>query len=711
MTDTNRLYRRAIDRITGYAIYMLSVDGTVQSCNAGAIDDMGYSAEELIGRYFGLFYTPGEQRRGEPQRNLQIAREQGRFECESWRLCRDGSLFRASVVIDALHEEGKLIGFAQIIRDITHHYRRQQRIVEDRDLARQQLVESTALLDFMQVVVDNIPTRVIVEDRQSGEIVLNNYHQDSAAAGSDRPRLACRSARELLEPIRREHLDIDRTDTAASRDMRLAIKCDSRYMHLRYRTLTMMAGRSTTGYRLYLIDDITEEHEAQQTISHMAQHDAMTGLPNRKFFSERTASALALTDSRQQCVGMLLLDLDGFKSVNDVFGHQTGDELLRQMATRLSGELRSSEMLARIGGDEFALLIPSMETEETLHPLAERLIRTAAAPFHIGEHHIQSGISLGGALSSTDTNSFEQLLRRADLALYEAKRHGKGRFQPFHAELEHVARDRLQMEMELRHALANDELALLYQPLFDISGERMTGYEALMRWHHPTRGTVAPGEFIPAAESAGLARDIGAWAITQACHQASHWPAWLSVAVNLSPLQFGHHELIEDVRHALETTGLAPQRLELEVTERILLEGGRHNIELLQQLRALGVRLVLDDFGTGTSSLHYLRTFAFDRLKIDHSFINEVSESRETLAIVRAIAAMGHSLGMDIIAEGVERADQLPLLQKAGCSHLQGYLFGRPRPPQAALSLADAQDDPRHAAHGPEGASPPHSTP
>ncbi|WP_445620475.1 sensor domain-containing protein [Kushneria sp. Sum13] len=695
--DSDALYRQLVQKITDYAIYMLDPEGMILSWNEGARNFKGYCSEEILGQNFSCFYTLEEKRSGLPMQGLAAARRYGRHEAEGWRLRKDGSVFWASVVIDAMHEDGRLIGFAKITRDITEKRAQQQEVLEARDAAEQQSRELSGLYAFLNTVIHNIPTRVMVEDQSDGRLLLCNQGQQRHQAGP-RTLMANLPTDALLTRIRSE---LPRENTDVARHLRLKLETPEGTCRLKCLTLDIMDNGEATGQRLYLVDDITEEHTAQATIRHMAHHDALTNLPNRLLFGERTRALLENLEPEIERVGMVLLDLDNFKNINDVLGHQVGDELLCQLAARLRQHLHHGETLARIGGDEFALLVPDAGDDSALARLAQTLATSARTPFQLSEHLVQTGISLGGVRASNDIDSFEQLMRCADLALYEAKRQGKGRYETFRPALARLARERLDLENDLRGALDQGALFLLYQPIYDITGTRTTGFEALMRWRHPIRGIVSPLEFIPIAENSGLILDIGAWALVEACREASRWPDDQRISVNLSPAQFKRQALVDEVASALAITGIAPSRLELEITESILLDASQHNIDILHQLKQLGVRIVLDDFGTGYSSLHYLRSFPFDRIKIDQSFIREMCDSREAMAIVRAVTGMGKSLEMEVTAEGVERPEQMALLQQEGCSHLQGFLLGRPGPAADIVSNtpapADISPKPPHA--------------
>ncbi|RKR04182.1 PAS domain S-box-containing protein/diguanylate cyclase (GGDEF)-like protein [Kushneria sinocarnis] len=677
LIDNDQSYRQLVENITDYAIYMLDPEGRIASWNAGARAIKGYDRDEVIGRHFSCFYSEEERRAGLPDRGLAAARQEGRYVAEGWRIRRDGSAFWASVVIDAVHEGGALIGFAKITRDMTERKRYEDELVHARQQTEQRNEELGVLSGFLNTVIDNIPTWVIVQDHGSGRVLLSNHDELPARPGKADERIgqASRPAQILA------HLEAQAAEVMTTgRCVETEIELDTGAVpsRLKCRILILQGGEQHSGHLMYLIEDVTEEHAANELIRHMAHHDALTNLPNRMLFGERLGQALRHADDREQRVGTLLLDLDNFKDVNDVLGHQAGDELLGQLAGRLGEALNAGETLARIGGDEFAVVAPACRHHAEVEDLARQLVSVSRSPFFINGHQIQTGISIGIALSSEGVDSAEQLFRQADLALYEAKRNGRNQYEFFRCDMEEVARHRLDVETDLRQALTSHELLLYYQPIKNSANMALSGYEALLRWNHPTKGLIPPLQFIPIAEETGLIHEIGMWVLVEACREAMRWPPEQVVSVNLSPIQFGRRNLVDRVKGALATSGLAPQRLELEITESVLLDETQRNLETLRQLKQLGVRIVLDDFGTGYSSLRYLRTFPFDKIKIDKSFINEVCESREALAIVRAITSMSRSLDIETTAEGVERAEQVDLLQREGCSHLQGYLFGRP---------------------------------
>jgi diguanylate cyclase (GGDEF)-like protein/PAS domain S-box-containing protein len=433
-------------------------------------------------------------------------------------------------------------------------------------------------------------------------------------------------------------------------------------------------------------EDITERREAEARIAHISRHDGLTGLPNRVLFREDLERALAFA-TRGYLLALLYLDLDHFKSVNDTLGHPIGDEVLREVGRRLRDALRKTDTVARLGGDEFAVIQTDIASPIDATGLAALLIEVIAVPFEIDGHEIVIGASIGVAFAPQDAVDPDKLLKCGDLALNRAKQDGRGVWRLFQPEMDAKMQQRRVMELELRQALLADQLELFFQPQINTRTRRVAGCEALLRWRHPKRGLVPPVEFIPLAEETGMIVPIGEWVLRRACAAAAGWPNDLRVAVNLSAVQFKNRNLIGAIIAALESSGLDPERLELEITESIMLRDTESTLATLHQLRDLGVQIAMDDFGTGYSSLSYLRQFPFDRIKIDQSFVRELGRQRDALAIVRAVTTLGLELGMAITAEGVETQQQLEVLEQVGCTEIQGYLFSRPVAEPALLAL------------------------
>ncbi|WP_409190977.1 putative bifunctional diguanylate cyclase/phosphodiesterase [Bradyrhizobium sp. RDM4] len=442
---------------------------------------------------------------------------------------------------------------------------------------------------------------------------------------------------------------------------------------------------------LLALMDITERKRAEARLAFMAQHDALTGLPNRNLLRQIMDDMLQHTRRSADKVAVLMLGLDNFKAVNDTLGHAVGDKLLRGVAKRLRSSLREDDALARLNSDEFVLVQSGLARPEDAVLLAKRLLAAIADPYLLDGHSVVIGASIGIAMAPGDGDDSEKLLKSADMALSRAKLDARGGFAFFEAALDAKAQSRRKIEVELRDAIQGDVLRPHYQPLIDLSSGRITGFEALVRWPHPERGMISPAEFIPVAEDTGLINPLGGLMLRRACLDAVTWPDDVRVAVNLSPLQFRSGNLLSVVTDALKHSGLPPRRLELEITETLLLEKSAQVLATLHALRALGVRISMDDFGTGYSSLSYLRSFPFDKIKIDQSFVRDLGSNRESQAIIRSIVSLGKGLGVIITAEGVETEAELSCLRAEGCDEGQGFLFSKARPNAEIISLLAAQ--------------------
>lgn len=470
----------------------------------------------------------------------------------------------------------------------------------------------------------------------------------------------------------------------SSRDWR-HLKSDGSEIHvLTFGRRVAFDGRD--GY-LVAVVDISERRKAEARIAHMAHHDGLTNLPNRDFFQDRLHEALQRGKSGQRRVAVLCVDLDLFKNVNDSFGHPMGDRLLKQVAGRLKAEVSGDNLVARLGGDEFAIVLAADASPNGASDFAARMIRILSESYDIDGIEVTVGASIGIALSPGDGETSEELMRNADMALYRAKSEGGGVHRFFEREMDQQARRRRDMELDLRRAFANGEFELHYQPLVDIAADRISGFESLLRWRHPEKGMISPAEFVPVAEDIGLIVALGEWVLREACTEAAKWPADIKVAVNLSPVQFRSRNLVQVVISALAHSGLSPRRLELEITESLFLAETAANLAILHQLRGLGVSISMDDFGTGYSSLSYLRSFPFDKIKIDRSFVKDLVERSDCVAIVRAISGLGRSLNITTTAEGVETADQLDWLRAEGCNEVQGFLFSAAKPASEIAEL------------------------
>lgn len=432
------------------------------------------------------------------------------------------------------------------------------------------------------------------------------------------------------------------------------------------------------GFWIGTHEDITARRQAERRVEHLAWYDALTDLPNRAAFNERLAAAVQRTAATTEKFALLCADLDRFKVVNDVFGHPTGDKLVREIARRLSG-VTEGAFVARYGGDEFCFIATEGAQPAKAAELADRLLAAFAEDFAIDGQRHRMGLSIGVAVFPADGADAATLMNNAEAALYRAKKEGRGTVRFFEAAMDKRLRDKRALQHELRAALDKGEFFVDYQPQARITGE-VVGFEALIRWYHATRGPIPPGTFIPVAEDSGLIREIGAWVLRETCREAASWPWPLQVAINLSPAQFKQDDLPGLVHTVLLETGLPPARLELEVTEGVLVDDFSRAVSILRRLKALGVQITMDDFGSGYSSLSYLQAFPFDKIKIDRSFIANLESSPQSATIVRAVIGLARGLGMPVVAEGVESREQIEFLADASCNLVQGYLVGRPRP-------------------------------
>ena len=438
--------------------------------------------------------------------------------------------------------------------------------------------------------------------------------------------------------------------------------------------------RTDDGGTVVLYTEISELKRRDRELQHMAFHDALTGIPNRELFQQRVDQALAATHRHGSKVAVMFLDLDHFKNVNDSLGHPAGDALLKCIAGRLRSCFRDIDTVARIGGDEFAIVLTDLNRPESVTTLASRLLQVVSHPVDFNGQQIVTGISIGVAIAPADGKDAATLIKNADLALYRAKCDGRGTFRFFEAEMDARAQTRRALEIGLRQSVAKNELVVHYQPQVDIFTNTILGFEALVRWRHAEHGLIFPLDFIFLAEETGIIVRLGEWVLRRACMDAMTWPQSIKVSVNVSPIQFRNGNLTQTVTDILTETGLDPCRLELEITESILLRDIEANLKTLRGLKDLGVRIAMDDFGTVYSSLGNLRSFPFDKIKIDRSFVSDLENNPDALSIVHAVVGLGHSLGMATCAEGVETSGQLAFLRGEGCCEVQGFYYSKPKP-------------------------------
>jgi diguanylate cyclase (GGDEF)-like protein/PAS domain S-box-containing protein len=548
--------------------------------------------------------------------------------------------------------------------------------------------------NFLDNIIENMPVAVAVKDARDRCYVLINRTAE-AIFGIARGDLIGRPAQDPSD--KEAATDLFPLGGEALRTRQLQT-IDEHVVHTHHNGTRILTTRNLsipdeTGEQRYLLslsEDITERKQAEALIQHLANHDTLTDLPNRAAFVEHLTDTINAAKESEESFAVLSIDLDRFKEVNDMFGHAVGDNVLRELSQKLR-TLAGEAHLARLGGDEFILITPNGNHPALAEVLARRLHAAVATDLELNGQHLHVGISIGIAIFPTDGADATTLLNNADAALYRAKAAGRDNTRFFEIEMDNRLRERRAIQHDLDTAIARNELRLHYQPLAKIDGE-VIGFEALVRWHHPQRGLVSPATFIPVAEESGLIMQIGEWVLREACREAASWPNPLRIAVNLSPIQFRHGDLAGLVHSVLLETGLAPTRLELEITEGVLIEDFGRGVAILRRLKTLGVRIAMDDFGTGYSSLSYLQSFPFDKIKIDRSFISKVKNNPQSAAIVRAVIGLAHGLDLPVLAEGVETTDQLDFLATESCDEVQGYLLGRPHPISEYCKLVGRDD-------------------
>ncbi len=535
--------------------------------------------------------------------------------------------------------------------------------------------------EFLDSIIENIPIAVFAKDAKDSRYVLLNRAGEEyygmpreAMLGKTPEQIFPGEIARVVHEQDRRVVDSGNPMFLEGHPLEFGVKGHDRLVNSR--KLLIRDGSGAPQYLVGVIEDVTERITNEARISHLAHHDALTDLPNRSAFNAALDERLERAQEASSSFAVLSLDLDRFKEVNDVFGHPVGDMLMRAAADRLAAEAEGA-FVARIGGDEFMILMPDHISREDVLALAERLVETIGRELEVDDYLLHAGLSVGIAFYPDDGVNAATLLANADSALYRAKREGRGRVRCFVSEMDQELRERRLLQHDLRQALEQDQLVVYFQPQARVDGE-VTGFEALLRWNHPTRGFVPPDQFIPLAEENGLIIEIGEWVLREACREAASWPRPLQVAVNLSPIQFQAGDLERSIHQILLETGLSPTRLEVEITEGVLIGDFTRALDLLRRLKALGVRIAMDDFGTGYSSLSYLQSFPCDKIKIDRSFIFDLEAKPQSAEIVRAVLSLAHALNIPVIAEGVETEAQRAFLAREACEEMQGYLVGRP---------------------------------
>jgi diguanylate cyclase (GGDEF)-like protein/PAS domain S-box-containing protein len=613
----------------------------------------------------------------------------GRYDADLRDSLKQGKAFTLNIelqdgrTIAVVNQPMKGGGWVATHEDMTERNR------ADRELERTR--------SFLDTIIENVPSPIVVKDIPDLRYLLINRAAERYL-GIDRAVLLGKTAADVMPEATAAAIEVEDRKLLASGKIGFvdehAVVTPGN--GTRVVTVTRLPVRGPGGQPQYLIsviNDLTERKHHEQRIEHMARHDTLTDLPNRAAFNDCIASTIGLASVSGESFGLLSMDLDRFKSVNDVFGHDIGDALLREVARRLETACQGA-FLARLGGDEFSVITPTGAQPAASEALAERLANAFDSDIEINGNTLRVGLTIGVGIFPQDGVDAATLVANTDAALFRAKSEMRGSIRFFEKSMDKQLREKRALQQDLRSAIAREELELHYQPQAHINGE-ITGFEALVRWHHPRHGLVPPSTFIPLAEESGLIITLGEWILRTACREAASWPRPLHIAINLSPVQFRHGDLPRLVHQILLETGLASSRLELEITEGVLIGDFTRAVAVLRRLKGFGVRIAMDDFGTGYSSLSYLQSFPFDKMKIDQTFIANVGHSQQAATIIRAVIALGRGLDLPVVAEGVETEEQLEFLAAENCNEIQGYLVGRPKPIQDYAEVVGRAQAPR----------------
>ena len=669
--------RAVLDAATRVSIIATNTAGTISIFNAGAERMLGYEAEEMVGhRSLLALHHPDEIERHGRQLSTELGQAVEGFDVVVLRAAtenaeehewtyvkKNGETITVAVSVTALrNEQGAVNGFLHVAADITPRKRAEE-------ILRKQSAAMTASMDGIGILDDRLEF---------------TYLNDSLAKlfGYAHPQdILGRNLCDLYEPHEQIRFITSIVPLVHQRGRWRGEAAGLRRDGTNFPQEISLTAIADDGM-VCVVRDITERTYAEEQIKHLAYHDALTNLPNRLLFKDRLTVALSHAQREQSRLAVLFLDLDRFKVINDSLGHNIGDQLLQAVAIRVQSCVRDSDTVARLGGDEFTVLLPRLQRSDDAAPVAQKIIEAIRHPFHIEGREFFTTTSIGISLFPEDGTDAEALIKNADTAMYQAKELGRDNYQLFNAHVNAKALQRITLEHGLRKALANDEFAVHYQPIFDLRTGRVTGTEALLRWTHPEMGAISPATFIPLAETTGAMIPIGGWALSEAVQQAKRWHDAghhdLTIAVNLSVTQLQQTDLVHRVREILAETELPARLLELEITESSAMLNPEASVRTLDELKRIGIRISLDDFGTGHSSLSYLKRFPIDTLKIDQSFVRDITTDPDTAAIVQAIIAMAHSLRLKVIAEGVEHEEQAEFLRANGCDQMQGFLIRRP---------------------------------
>jgi diguanylate cyclase (GGDEF)-like protein/PAS domain S-box-containing protein len=675
--DTDRRFKVLLEGLEDTLLFLLDREGRVLDWKNGAERNNRYPVKDIVGRVYGDVCALDAAFPLRYREALATAAAEGRAELEALVKDADGVPFWGHTTLRALRDDaGELLGYASITQDVTA-----RKADQDRRL------EATRNLD---AALSHMSQGLLLFDRNEKLVLANRRFLD--IYGLDAAQVAPgRSFRDLLATLMttRDGVEppVEEIEAWHARNRALIARPGGGDMvsdFFPHRTMSVSHRPMEDGGWVTTFEDISERRRAEARIAHMARHDGLTGLPNRLHLNSHLDAELARAAAADEKLAVIAIDLNGFRAINDRHGHSIGDRMLKAVAARLQDALRDGEFAARFGADEFAAVKPYRDAA-SLDDFLTRLSDAVSAVSEVMDADgrilsLSGGAAIGAALFPQDAATRETLLNNANLAMWRARASHSDPLCFFNAATDEAARDRRALTHDLERALENNEFRLFYQVQQSVATGQITGYEALIRWSHPQRGFVSPADFIPLAEESGAIVAIGEWVLRTACEEAARWDAPLRIAVNLSPVQLSDERLIATVRETLIGTGLSPSRLELEITETSIIEDRVRALHILRQIKALGVSIAIDDFGTGYASLDTLGAFPFDKIKIDRSFLMQADSSPQAHAIVRAILALGRSLDIPVLAEGVETPGQLELLRAEACAEAQGYLLGRPQP-------------------------------
>ena len=669
-------YQRLIENLTNHAIFSLSIDGEIASWNSGAKQTFGYDEAEVLGKSYSLIFTAEDNALGRPAAELRASLDHGTESVDGWHVRKDGSRFWCTDTVQPLRDgDGAVTGFTKIVRDSNDSHTSSERLRESEERLR--------------LLIEGVTDYAIFSIDLDGFILLWNSGAQHVFGYREAEVLG-------------KHFSLIYTPEAIARGVpaaEIASAADAGFAtdegwHVRKGGERFFASGEMTRLKadsdgrprgfVKIAHDITERNQADETNKRQALHDELTQLPNRAFFSDCLRRSVARAKRHpENRFAVIFIDLDRFKVVNDSLGHGMADGLLVHVARALEGCVRPEDVVARLGGDEFTILISELDDAADAVRVADRVQAALLRPFDLDGFEVFTGASMGIAIGSAAYDSPEQVLRDADTAMYEAKERGRGQHVLFDSAMHERAASLLNLQMDLRRAIARQEFRVEYQPIVSLERCRLVGFEALVRWAHPDRGMLQPAEFIAEAENIGLIAQIDRWVLREACRQIRAWqreyedPA-LSVSVNLSSKSFSQQDLVTEIRDVLTRNGLSPRSLKLEITESVLMEPFETTATIVSKVESLGIDLYVDDFGTGYSSLSYLTRFPLKVLKIDRSFVSHISDDPHSSVIARTVVTLAHSLGLAALAEGIETQHQLAVLRDLPCKFGQGFLFSKP---------------------------------